>query len=126
MQNVAATNNSVVQQRRFVSHDLRGRLVRRGYYDAQLLLHGRECHWDDFGCMVRTIEWRHGTRHGDTVTYNSTGQKIYVAQWTEGRLQSITRFDTATAQPIFSHQCHPQDGGSTEPRLPVFLRLAAV
>lgn len=92
----------------FYSRDLRGRVCRRGYYDAELKLHGRECHWNDAGVMVRTIEWCHGVRQGPTITYNSLGQKTWMGNWHKGSLQSITRYCLSTCNPIFFLQI--QDG----------------
>lgn len=124
MQDVVRQSDHLEQgPRRFVSRDLRGRMCRCGYYNREFKLHGRECYWDDFGVMARTIEWRNGIRHGETTTYNSLGQKLFVALWDEGCLKQITRFDTASAWPIFSYTVQYSNGVVIG--LPVFLRAAS-
>lgn len=94
-------------------------MCRRGYYDQEHKLHGRECHWNDFGQMVRSIEWVHGQREGETIHYNSDGQKVWMAWWEAGRLVSITRYDVTLGKPIFFYQV--QAGVP----VPLFLRRAA-
>ncbi len=82
--------------------DIGGRLVARYYLDGAGCLHARQCEWNGFGRMVRTREWQHGLREGDTTLYSAAGQKVLVALYKQGRMQRVTGYCPTTQEIIFS------------------------